>query len=60
MFRGGNQCQAGGGDAGGAGLVSGPAGDHPDPPVRVRHGQQQGRRAGASPGQNTSQKTKTV
>ena len=44
------------GDAGGAGLVPGPAGDNPDPPVRVRHGQQQGRRRGAALG-NQSQKT---
>ena len=31
-----------GGDAGGARLVPGPARDHPDTPLRVRHGQQQG------------------
>ena len=32
----------GGGDDGGAGLVSGPAGDNPDVPLRQRHGLQQG------------------
>ena len=31
------------GDAGGAGLVPGPAGDHPDPQISVGHGEQQGR-----------------
>ena len=31
-----------GGDIGGAGLVPRPAGDDPDPPVRLRHGLQQG------------------
>ena len=31
-----------GGDIGGAGLVPRPAGDDPDPPVRLGHGLQQG------------------
>ena len=31
------------GDAGRAGLVPRPAGDDPDPPVRLRHGLQQGK-----------------
>lgn len=35
--------EAGYGDHGGAGLVSGPVGDHPDVPVCQRHGFQQGR-----------------
>ena len=32
----------GSGDSGGAGLVSGPAGDHSDPPLSQRDGLQQG------------------
>ena len=36
--------EAGHGDDGGVGLVSGPAGDHPDLPLCQRHGLQQGRR----------------
>ena len=40
-YRGGNQCQAGRGHAGRAGLVPGPAGEPPDPQERVRHGRQQ-------------------
>lgn len=34
--------EAGCGDHGGAGLVSGSAGNHPDVPLRQRHGLQQG------------------
>ena len=39
--RGGDQCQAGRGHPGGAGLVPGPAGESPDTQERLRHGRQQ-------------------